>query len=412
MKEQFIMPAKMKTTSLVLMVLGVIAIIYGAAAYGLNSPRFWASLLHNSIFALLISVASIFILTATTLAQGGWIVAVRRIPETIASIVWILGIVTGVIILILIWGKHTEIYPWLTTDPNNHFYITDTKLNATKRFFLNKNFFTFWTVLTIVAWGFFGNKFRALSVEEDGMAVGTFKQHWRTNKWAAGFALTFALTLASTIPWLWIMSIDSHWFSTMFSWYTFASSFVSGMSMILLWVLYLKSKGYLETVTEEHVHDLGKFMFAFSVFWTYLWFSQFMLIWYANIPEETIYFQPRFHGPYRIFFWLNIVLNFVSPILILMSRPAKRNYFIVALVACIIIFGHWIDFYQMIHPGTEGRIDVAQKAGKFFSLGIFELGVPLFFAGLLIYLVGNKLGKAALQPQNNVFLKETLIHHT
>jgi hypothetical protein len=416
MNEHFVMPARQKTVSLVLLVLGLIAIIAGAAAYGLHNPRFWASILHNSIFALLICVASIFILTATTLAQAGWTVAFRRVPESIASVVWVLGIITGVVILILVWGGHTEIYPWLTTDPNDPFYLKDkiitsgANLNGTKQFFLSKGFFSAWTVLTIVAWGFFGYKFRALSVEEDGMPAGVARQHWRTNKWAAGFAFVFALTLASTIPWLWIMSIDSHWFSTMFSWYTFASSFVSGMSMILLWVLYLKSKGYYEVVSHEHIHDLGKFMFAFSVFWTYLWFSQFMLIWYANIPEETVYFQPRFHGPYRVFFWLNLILNFVSPILILMSRPAKRNYFIVSLVAVIIIFGHWIDFYQMIHPGTEGRLEVAEKTGKFFSLGLFELGVPLFFIGLIIQLVGRKLGQAALTPKNHPFLKETIIH--
>jgi hypothetical protein len=410
MKEQFQIPSGLKITSIILMLVGLLAIVGGAYAYSGHadtSARFWSSLMQNSIFFLLICVASIFILTATTLAQAGWIVAFRRIPESIASIVWVLGIIAGTVLLAIVWGNHTEIYPWLKDG-----FIEHTKLNTVKNFFLNKTFFTIWTVVIIAAWGFFGVKFRSLSVQEDGLKKGITFQHWKTNKWAAGFAFVFAISLASTIPWLWIMSIDAHWFSTMFSWYTFASSFVSGMSMIMLWVLYLKGKGYLSTVSEEHIHDIGKFMFAFSVFWTYLWFSQFMLIWYANIPEETIYFQPRFHGPYRIFFWLNLILNFVSPILILMSRPAKRNYFIVSLVAFIILAGHWIDFYQMVHPGTEGRIELAEKTGKFWSLGAYELCVPLFFVGLIIWLVSNKLTKANLQPQNNTFLKETLIHHT
>jgi hypothetical protein len=410
MKEQFQVPAGLKITSIILMLIGIVAILGGAVLYGTHadsSARFWSSILQNSVFFLLICVASIFILTATTLAQAGWTVAFRRVPEAIASIVWVLGIIAGIVLLAIVWGNHTEIYPWL-----EHGYIKVTKLNAVKNTFLSKGFFTFWTILTIAAWGFFGWKLRQLSVEEDGLPKGVTFQHWKTNKWAAGFAFVFALTLASTIPWLWIMGIDAHWFSTMFSWYTFASSFVSGMSMIMLWVLYLKGKGYLETVSEDHIHDIGKFMFAFSVFWTYLWFSQFMLIWYANIPEETIYFQPRFHGPYRIFFWLNLILNFVSPILILMSRPAKRNYFIVSLVAVIILLGHWIDFYQMIHPGTEGRLELAEKTGKFWSLGLYEICVPMFFIGLIMWLVGNKLTKAPLQPQNNTFLKETLIHTT
>ncbi len=130
----------------------------------------------------------------------------------------------------------------------------------------------------------------------------------------------------SSIPWLWLMSIDAHWYSTMYSWYTFASTFVAGIALITLFVVFLKNNGYLEYTNEEHLHDLGKFMFAFSIFWTYLWFSQFMLIWYANIPEETIYFKPRVEGPYSGIFWLMFIINFLAPLLIFMSRDAKRNY--------------------------------------------------------------------------------------
>jgi hypothetical protein len=250
-------------------------------------------------------------------------------------------------------------------------------------------------------WGWFGVKLRALSIKQDSEPNGSTKVYWLNFNFSAGFIFVFALTLASTIPWLWIMSIDSHWFSTMFSWYTFASSFVSGMSMIMLWVLYMKRQGYLEIVSTEHIHDIGKFMFAFSIFWTYLWFSQFMLIWYANIPEETIYFQIRMHGPYRIFYWLNIILNFVAPILILMPRPNKRNYFVVTLVAIIILVGHWIDFYQMVMPTT---------VGENWHIGWFEIGILCGFIGLVMFLVSNKLTKAPLVPQNHPFLKETVIH--
>ena len=113
------------------------------------------------------------------------------------------------------------------------------------------------------------------------------------------------------------MSIDAHWYSTMYSWYTFASTFVAGMALITLFVVYLKNNGYLELVNEEHLHDLGKFLFAFSIFWTYLWFSQFMLIWYANIPEETIYFkkdrQSAQVGAYKGIFWLILIINFLAP---------------------------------------------------------------------------------------------------
>lgn len=401
LNQEFKIPAKLKTTSLVLLAIGVITLLAGAFTLlmckeQLCQNRFWAVLLQNSIFFLLISLASVFILSATSLAQGGWIVSFRRVPEAIGSIVWIMAIIVGVILMTLVWTNNTHIYNWL--DPN---YNPKNELNALKNFFLSKGFFTFWTILTLTLWGWFGVKLRQLSVKQDSEPKGSTKVYWLNFNFSAGFIFVFALTLASTIPWLWIMSIDSHWFSTMFSWYTFASSFVSGMSMIMLWVLYLKRQGYLDIVSTEHVHDLGKFMFAFSIFWTYLWFSQFMLIWYANIPEETVYFQIRMHGPYRIFYWLNIILNFVAPILILMPRPNKRNYFVVTLVAIIILLGHWIDFYQMIMPTT---------VGENWHLGWFEIGIVCGFVGLILFLVSNKLTKAPLVPQNHPFLKETVIH--
>jgi hypothetical protein len=198
------------------------------------------------------------------------------------------------------------------------------------------------------------------------------------------------------------MSIDAHWFSTMYSWYTFASSWVSGLSLIALFVIYLKKHGYLSYVTEEHLHDLGKFMFAFSIFWTYLWFSQYMLIWYANMPEETAYFQPRVWGEWRPIFFLNLLINFITPLLFLMKRDTKRNYTAVAFMAFVIIAGHWMDFWQMVYPGTV----------KHLVFPWYELGLGLGFVGLIIFLVTNQLTKAALVPKNHPYLKESIIHHT
>ena len=125
------------------------------------------------------------------------------------------------------------------------------------------------------------------------------------------------------MSWDWIMSIDPHWFSTLFGWYVFASMIVSGVTTIALITIYLKSKGYLEFVNDSHIHDLGKFMFGFSVFWTYLWFSQFMLIWYSNIPEEVTYFMTRIED-YNLPFFGMVVMNFIFPLLILMNSDYKR----------------------------------------------------------------------------------------
>jgi Ni/Fe-hydrogenase subunit HybB-like protein len=199
------------------------------------------------------------------------------------------------------------------------------------------------------------------------------------------------------------MSIDAHWYSTMYSWYTFASTFVSGVALIALFVIYLKNNNYLEYVNNEHLHDLGKFMFAFSVFWTYLWFSQYMLIWYANIPEETVYFKPRAQGIYSGIFWLMLVINFIAPLLILMTRGAKRNYGTVAFMAVMIIFGHWLDFYQMVFPAVSP---------DHVPMIAYDFGVALFFVGLILFVVGRALTKAPLLAKNHPFVKESLIHHT
>ena len=215
------------------------------------------------------------------------------------------------------------------------------------------------------------------------------------------FILLYALTQMSTTPWMWIMSTEPHWDSTLFSWYTFGSAFVTGMSVILLWVVYLKNQGNLELVNKEHMHDLGKFMFAFSIFWTYLWFAQYMLIWYGNIPEETVYFKMRQQGPYSIIFYSVFILNFCMPILILMTRPSKRNYFTVTFMALMLIFGHWLDFYQMMIPGP---------LGEFWHISWYEMGIFAGFAGVMIFTVSRTLAKADLIPHNNSFLKEAVVH--
>jgi hypothetical protein len=215
--------------------------------------------------------------------------------------------------------------------------------------------------------------------------------------------VVFALTVMSSIPWFWLMSIDAHWYSTMYSWYTFASSFVAGIALITLFVVFLKNNNYLELTTREHIHDLGKFMFAFSIFWTYLWFSQFMLIWYANIPEETVYFKPRVQGPYRGIFFLNLIINFLAPLLILMRRGSKRNYATVTMMCVLIIFGHWLDFYQMVFPG------ISPKKVPFM---LADFGVALGFVGLIMFVTVRALAKAPLIARNHPFLKESIIHHT
>jgi magnesium-transporting ATPase (P-type) len=170
----------------------------------------------------------------------------------------------------------------------------------------------------------------------------------------------------------------------------------------------MKNQGYMEYVNEEHLHDLGKFMFAFSIFWAYLWFSQYMLIWYSNQPEETIYYIPRvtsshYAGPYSGIFWFMFIINFLAPLLLLMRRGAKRNYTTMTFLAIVVLFGHWLDFYQQVF---------ASLYPKEVHLNLFDFGVAAGFVGVIMWTVGRVLSKYPLVAKNHPFIKESIIHHT
>ncbi len=406
-RSTFTAPKNYNTVALSLIAIGVLSIIglwvtSGSSADPREQARFWASLLQNSVFFLLVVNASMFFVCITTLAWGGWQMSFRRVPEAISAAVPVVGVICAAILLAIVFGDNHTIYHWTDAE-----HVKHDEILSHKKGFLNKTFFTVVTILTVLLWSVLGWKMRQLSRSLDNEPLATLEERrkyiFKNTVWAALYIVVFSLTVMSSLPWLWLMSIDAHWYSTMYSWYTFASTFVSGVALIALFVVFLKNNGYLEYTNDEHLHDLGKFMFAFSVFWTYLWFSQFMLIWYANIPEETIYFQPRAHGIYKGIFWMMFIINFIAPLLILMRRSAKRNYGTITFMALVIIFGHWLDFYQMVFP--------AVSPDKVPNI-IYDLGVALGFVGLIMYSTGRALAKAPLLARNHPFVKESLIHHT
>ncbi|MEP6617298.1 MAG: quinol:cytochrome C oxidoreductase [Ginsengibacter sp.] len=416
MNNHFVIPGGYRKWTMGLMIVGLLVLIFGiiflnplAGSHGenVNSTRFWAVLLQNSLFWLLLVNTSMFFICISTVAMGSWQVAFRRIPEAISSLVPIMGIVTLIILLSIVFGHRVDIYPWL----DKNAVATDKSLFG-KKGFLNPGLYVIASILTIGLWSYIGMKIRKMSTDSDKAGPMDFEtgKNWIKSNiaWGSFFIVVFGLTVGSTMPWLWLMSIDAHWYSTMYSWYTFASTFVSGIALICIFLIYFKNRGEVEYATDEHLHDLGKFMFAFSIFWTYLWFSQYMLIWYSNQPEETKYFVDRIgtaarYGPYQGIFIFNLVINFVCPILILMKKSPKRNYTIMTFMCVLLIFGHWIDFYQMVMPGTV-------KSQPHLSW--FEFGIPLGFVGLIMWGVGRYLSSVSLTPMNHPFLKESIIHHT
>ncbi|WP_338408009.1 quinol:cytochrome C oxidoreductase [uncultured Flavobacterium sp.] len=355
-----------------------------------NKP--WAALYVACIFFMLISLGVLAFYAIQQVAQAGWSPVLFRVMQGITAYLPV-GSVIFFVILILCGLHFNHLFIWL--DPE---VIASDKIIANKAGYLN---FPFWIVraaIFLLGW----NAYRYFSrknclAQDEANDDGFYKKNFNIS----AMFLVFFIVTESIMSWDWIMSIDPHWSSTLFGWYVFASFFVSGITTICLISLYLKSEGYLENVNTSHIHDLAKFMFGFSVFWTYLWFSQFMLIWYANIPEEVTYFVTRIEL-YNLPFFGAVAMNFLFPVLILINTDFKRITWILIMASVVILFGHYIDFFNMIMPGTVGD--------KWF-IGIPEIASVLFFLGLFIYVVFTALTKAPLLPKRNPFIEESKHFH-
>jgi hypothetical protein len=360
--KQFTFEQKQKNVLLGFMALGFISLI---ASYFIDptlqySPtthtRFWTNLLQNSAFFTLISFTAIFATAATITMYAGWHTAFKRIWEAIGMFLPI-GLAGIAIVGVASMMHLHHIYHWADAVE-----VAKDKVLTGKKGFLNFGFYFAAIFIFGGAWYFFMRKFRELSLAQDNDSDQTeFPFYQNVKVWAAIFLPIAGFTSAAAI-WLWLMSIDAHWYSTMYAWYTTASAWVSCLAITILFLIYFKTKGYFEWVTENHLHDLGKLAFAFSVFWTYLWFSQYMLIWYANIGEETVYFHQRM-GEFPVLFYGNLLLNFVLPFLILIRNDTKRKFGSMAFACILILVGHWWDFFQMVKIGPYKNILDHHAAG-------------------------------------------------
>jgi hypothetical protein len=380
---------------------GHAATAHGAAAHEEGSSvlikRILVSLWHSNLFFLGVSTVGTVFMAINYVAYAGWSVIVKRISEALSA--WVIP--GGVImLLVFIIGRH-DIFHWTHEGIMDKASPHYDEIIAGKSGFLNLPFYVIRMVSYLVIWGAFSWKLRQLSLQED-LNGGTYWFH-KSITASALFLVLYAVT-SSMAAWDWVMSVDTHWFSTMFGWYVFASWWVSGIAAIALTAIFLKQAGYLRALSSSHIHDLGKLMFGFSIFWTYVWFAQFMLIWYANLPEEAVYFNQRlggFEGRYTGLFYFNIAINFVFPFLGLMTRDAKRQMIIMKIVAIAILCGHWSDFYLMLMPGTL-------RGENGF---LIEIGIAAIFLGAFLILFTRRLASASLVPVNHPFLDES-IHHT
>ena len=351
-----------------------------------NKP--WAALYVACIFFMLISLGVLAFYAIQQVAQAGWSPVLFRVMQGITAYLPV-GSVLFFIFLILSGLHFNHLFIWL--DPN---IVAEDKIIANKIGYLNFPFWIIRAAIFLIGWNLYRYFSRKNCLAQDEANDDSFYK--KNFKISAAFLVFFIVT-ESIMSWDWIMSIDPHWFSTLFGWYVFASFFVSGITIICLITLYLKSKGYLEHVNTSHIHDLAKFIFGFSIFWTYLWFSQFMLIWYANIPEEVTYFVTRIQL-YNLPFFGSVVMNFVFPVLILVNTDFKRITWVLVMAGSVILLGHYIDFFNMIMPGT---------VGDQWFIGVSEIASVLFFLGLFIFVVFTALTKAPLLPKRNPFIEES-----
>ncbi|MDW8417604.1 MAG: quinol:cytochrome C oxidoreductase [Bacteroidia bacterium] len=404
------MPASLRKYLLYAFVIGIILVLVGLVqAFGIHvehseghghhtAPwlsRLSANLLITSMYMLGVSILSVFFLAVGYAANAGWYVMIQRIPQAFARSLP----VTAGLLAIVILSLSTILYEWTHSD-----VVAKDEILRHKSGYLNLPFFAIRLAIILGGWLLFWRGFTKNWESLD--STGEIRYFHNLRRLAAGFIVFFALSW-SIASWDWLMSTSPHWFSTMFAVYNFANLWITTICFITFSAVILKKNGYLSGVNDSHIHDLGKFVFAFSIFWTYIFYGQFMLIWYANIPEETFWFYERIRAhvnpQYVPIFYVTIVLNFLLPLLGLMSASIKRNYTWLSIITGILLFTHWLDTFMVVMPSVAG------KAG---GLGAMEVGFFLIGAGGLFWLAARQMEKfPSLTPRHHPYLEES-VHHS
>ncbi len=388
MEEKFIYRKKYKLIAILLIFIGIILLFTGLVIFKVSQERLWANILLNNYFYLSFALGAVIFISLHNLGFSGWQTLIQRIPEAMSSFLPVSGIL---MLLIGFFGVH-HLYHWSQTENLDSVLLAKTA-------YLNIPFFIIKLVIYFSVWTGLAYLIRKTSLQQD--LDPNPKIYKKSTALSAIFMVFFAVT-NSTSSWDWLMSIDAHWYSTIFAWYTFSGLFTIALAGIILILIFLKNTGYLKEVNENHFHDLGKYLFAFSIIWTYLWFCQYLLIWYSNIPEETVYFITRLKE-FPVLFSLNLILCFLFPLLFLMTTNAKRNPVSMAIASIVVLIGHYIDYYLIIMPGA---------VGENARIGLFEIGIFILFAGIFVLVVLRYLSKVPLISINHPMYEESLTYET
>ncbi len=372
--------------TLALIILGLITAIVGFMS---NPVKTWANFLMNNYYFLSLAIGATFFAALQYITQSGWASGFIRIPQAMGSIIPFIAVL---MLPILIFGL-PEIYHWAHEGAADHDPVI-----AHKSPYLNVPFFVFRFVLYFAVWIFMNWWLRRLSLKED--VNGGMDYFHKSEFYSKVYIFTLAVTF-SLATFDWIMSIDVHWYSTIFAFRNFAMAFYHGTTVMVFIIIILNKLGYLPFLAKSHLKDYSRYIFILSIIWTYMWFSQYMLIWYANIPEETVYYLPRTKGAFVPLFYLELIINWVVPFALLLSNYLVTHKNTLLSICLVIIIGQWIDLYQQVIVGTYGKLEI----------GFIEVGMFLGFAGLFAYLTARSLASAPLVPRHHPYLEESLQHH-
>ncbi len=373
---------------------GLVVGVAGLALSGLlalMSEDGWSRFLHSYLvsfcYFLTVALGGLFFVLVQHLMRAGWSVVVRRIAEALSTNLLLLGVLAIPILLGL-----GELYHWAEPGAADH-----DPLIAHKAAFLDPTFFTVRVVIYFVVWAGLAWYYFGRSVAQDDS--GDHRITLSMQKWSGPGVAAFALT-GSLAGFDLLMSLDPHWYSTMFGVYFFAGCMVAILAVLPLIVALLQSTGRMvHAVTPEHYHDLGKLLFGFVVFWAYIAFFQFMLIWYANIPEETAWYMLRMNDGWTLPALTLLIGHFALPFAFLMSRWVKRNRVLLAFAAAWVLLMHWVDLYWLVLPPTSPiRI----------PLHLLDLTTLVGIGGLFVATTAWTMRNRALVPRKDPRLDESL----
>lgn len=366
------------------------AAILAAGAF-LAPDRVWPALLVAGLFTAGLGLAGLFYLALHYTTGARWDVALRRVAEALAG----LAPAGSLLALGAVVAGGTVLYP-------SFGHGTEHAFGPFKTLWLTPAFFLARSILYAGVWTGFALALRTLSRQQDAQGDPAGRLRKRATVVSAAFLPVFAVTvtLASVD---WVMALEPHWYSTIYGVYHLAGLFVAGLAALMLLAIRLRASGPLAgVVTGEHLHDLGKLLFAMATFWAYIWFSQYMLIWYGNLAEEAGYFTLRSEGAWAPLFWVNPIVNWAVPFLVLLPVAAKRSPKLLAQVSALLLAGHALDLYLAVYPPLH-------PGGPVF--GGWEAGIVVGTGGLLILVLHHTLAGSPAVPLRDPYLAESLRHH-